>query len=138
MTFNPLSLILSILKNSPTPKAINANAISDIKSIPSTTLSGIKSKQYGPITMPITIYAVTFGNFKSLVILVIKKPKKSIKETDIITTEVEELPPSLSYKLFNNFSPFIDLTITKIKTANYFSYIYKLLFKKYNMFDILS
>ena len=71
--------------------------------MPSITLAGTKSKQYGPITIPAIIYAVTLGNFNSLVIRVKRKPNSNIRVTDIMTTDTYESAPTFSYNSFNNF-----------------------------------
>ena len=84
-------LRILILKNSPTLKAMNASAISEMKSVPAITVSGIRSRQQGPMMIPTVIYAVTFGNLKSCVSLVIANPQKSIIATDMITIDVFEI-----------------------------------------------
>ena len=48
--------------------------------------------------IPETIYAVTLGSLKTLVTRVIKKPKKSIKDTDITVIAVGSVIPSFSIK----------------------------------------
>ena len=80
----PLFFNTSNLKNSPVLKAINANAISAIKSIPDMMEDGIKLKQNGPINIPATIYAVTLGSFSLFVILVKANPMNNINPTEII------------------------------------------------------
>ena len=44
-TFAPLFFSTDNLKNSPTLKAMNASAISDMKSMPEITRAGIRSRQ---------------------------------------------------------------------------------------------
>ena len=77
------------LKNSPVLKAMKARAISERKSIPSMTVAGTRFKQNGPIRMPTTMYAVTFGSRSRFVNRVIEKPKNSIKAMEIITVATE-------------------------------------------------
>jgi hypothetical protein len=82
---SPFLLSEESLKNSPTLNAIKARAMSEIKSVPSMTVCGIRFKQKGPIIIPATIYAVTFGSLRSFVIRVKAKPAKSMIEIAIIT-----------------------------------------------------
>ena len=63
--FIPLFLNVENKKCSPTQKAMNANAISARKSVPLMTLLGMRSRKYGPISIPVIIYAVTLGSRKS-------------------------------------------------------------------------
>ena len=84
-TFMPFRFSVSSLKNSPVENAINASAISERKSIPSITLSGTRCRQNGPSRMPATMYAVTFGRCRRLVMRVMAKPANNITATEIIT-----------------------------------------------------
>ena len=84
------------LKNSPAENAINASAMSDTNAEPSITFCGTAFKQNGPIKMPATMYAVTFGNFKSLVRRVIKNPAIRIIPIDKITADTGEEACSVS------------------------------------------
>ena len=77
-------------KNSPVLKAMKARAISGRKPMPSTTRGGIRFRQKGPIRIPPTIYAVTFGRRSFLVTRVIRKPTASIRAMAIIVTATEE------------------------------------------------
>ena len=90
MTITPKPLFLSVesLKNSPTLNAMNASAISEIKSMPEMTDAGIRFRQYGPIRIPVRIYAVTSGRRSAFVILVMAKPRNSISATEMITPAV--------------------------------------------------
>ena len=45
-TFRPLFFSVSSVKNSPTPKAMNASAMSEMKSVPSMIDCGTRSRQY--------------------------------------------------------------------------------------------
>ena len=65
---------------------MNASATSGRNDVYSTTTSGTRFRQYGPMSIPVMIYAVTFGSLRSLVILVSAKPNSSIKATVIIPT----------------------------------------------------
>ena len=89
-TLSPFCLIVENLKNSPVEKAINARAISGRNSLPLTTSLGIRSRQKGPISIPVTIYAVTLGSLSFFVIRVIRNPRNSIIATEIMTTATEE------------------------------------------------
>ena len=97
-TFLPFFFKIPILKYSPVPKAIKDNAMSPIKLIPSIVLLGIKLKTKGPIRIPDRMYAVTLGSLMSFVIRVIRKPKKSIKDTDMTVIAVGSVIPILSIK----------------------------------------
>lgn len=66
-TFPALFFSFENLKNSPVLNAINARAISARNSVPVIIVCGIKFKQNGPIRIPVTIYAVTLGNFNFFV-----------------------------------------------------------------------
>ena len=92
----PLPLNEENLKNSPAENAINASAMSDTNAEPSITFCGTAFKQNGPIKMPATMYAVTFGNFKSLVRRVIKNPAIRIIPIDKITADTGEEACSFS------------------------------------------
>ena len=83
-TLPMLFLISFILKNSPAVKAINTKAISLIKSVRDMNSCGIRFITEGPIRIPVTIYAVAFGNLNNLVSLVIKKPQIKITPSAII------------------------------------------------------
>ena len=85
-TFPALFFSFENLKNSPVLNAINARAISARNSVPVIIVCGIKFKQNGPIRIPVTIYAVTLGNFNFFVIRVIKKPQSSIIAIAIMIT----------------------------------------------------
>ncbi len=54
-TFAPLPLRAFSLKNCPVLKAINASATSGRKAVYSTTISGTRFKQYGPMSIPVTM-----------------------------------------------------------------------------------
>ena len=54
-TFIPFFFKVLNLKNSPVLKAINARAISAIKSVPSIIFLSTRFRQYGPIIIPATI-----------------------------------------------------------------------------------
>ena len=97
-TFPPFFFSESNRKNSPVPNAMNESAISGRKSVPSTILCGIRSRQNGPISMPVSIYAVTFGSLSLDVTRVIRNPSRSMTETDMIVTAEG---PSPSYNLFS-------------------------------------
>ena len=86
--FIPFFLRVEKRKNSPVLNAMNARAISERKSILSMTVTGIRSMQYGPIRIPVSMYAVTFGRWKRFVILVIAKPRKSISAIEMITDAI--------------------------------------------------
>ena len=72
------------LKNSPVLNAINAKAISGRNAIPCITFWGIKLRQYGPMRIPVMMYAVTLGSFNFFVILVIKKARNNIKAIEMM------------------------------------------------------
>jgi hypothetical protein len=55
MTFGPFFFSEEKRKNWPVLNEMNAKAMSDRKSIPSITVSGIKSRQNGPISIPVII-----------------------------------------------------------------------------------
>lgn len=96
-TFIPFFFKTSKRKNSPVENAIKARAISGRNSMPVITEAGIRFKQKGPMRIPVKMYAVTFGRRSFFVIRVIKNPKKSIMETEIMTVATEEVfPPSKS------------------------------------------
>ena len=70
---------------------INASAISDRNAVPSIIFCGIRFNTYGPIKIPVTIYAVTFGKRNFLVILVIKNPKNNISAIDMIIIAISDV-----------------------------------------------
>ena len=83
-TLAMLFLISLILKNSPAVKAIKTKAMSLIKSVRDINSCGMRLITDGPIKIPVTIYAVAFGNLNNLVSLVIKKPQIKITPSAII------------------------------------------------------
>ena len=85
-TFAPLPLRAFNLKNWLVLNAINARATFGRKVVYSTTTPGTRLRQYGPMRIPVTMYAVTFGSLRSFVILVSAKPNSSIIATVIIPT----------------------------------------------------
>ena len=84
MFFAPLRFSTDRRKNSPVLNAINAKAMSARKLMPSITFSGMIFKPNGPMSMPATMYAVTLGNFNSLVMRVSKKPDNNITATEMM------------------------------------------------------
>ena len=74
----PCFLRISLLKYLPTPKAINASAISVMKSIPATTSSGIICRTQGPIRTPEIRYPLTLGKCSLFVTLVQRNPASKI------------------------------------------------------------
>lgn len=95
-TFIPFFFNAESLKYSPVEKAMNARAISERKSMPSITFEGIRSKQNGPISIPVMIYAVTLGSLSFLVMRVSKNPTSSIMDTEIIITAPGEVSDILA------------------------------------------
>ena len=95
ITLIPFFFSVSKRKNSPVPKAIKANAISERKSIPEITFSGTNPKQYGPKRIPVIIYAVTFGSRSFLVSLVTANPQNSMSATEIMSDAEEETLPNV-------------------------------------------
>ena len=83
------------LKNSPVLNAINAKAISERNSVPFTTVFGTASRQKGPKRIPVIIYAVTFGSFKSFVSRVMAKPQNSIRAMVIIAIAAGDCIPKV-------------------------------------------
>jgi hypothetical protein len=75
---------------------MKASAMSGKNSVPSIIGLGTRLRQNGPIKIPATIYAVTFGRRSRFVSLVIKKPERRIIEIEMMAAETEEseLPPS--------------------------------------------
>jgi len=74
----PLCFRAFHLKNFPVPKAINANAISVRKDIPSAISDETIPDTCGPITIPERIYPVTLGSLNSLVMREKQKAKSSM------------------------------------------------------------
>ena len=93
-TFPLFCLKTSSLKYSPDENAINARAISERKSIPSTTVCGTRFRQKLPRSTPASIYAVTFGRCRCFVILVAAKPVKNMRATEIMTEAMGDVPRS--------------------------------------------
>ena len=75
---------------------MKASAMSGKNSVLSIIGFGTRFRQNGPIKIPATMYAVTFGSLSRLVTRVIKKPDMRIIEIEIIAAETEasEVPPS--------------------------------------------
>ena len=95
----PLPLNDENLKYSPAENAIKAKAISEINAESSIIFCGTAFRQNGPIIIPAIIYAVTFGNFKRLVMRVVKKPLKRIIASARITADTGDEEFNFSYKL---------------------------------------
>lgn len=128
----PLPLNDEILKYSPAENAINASAMSDTNAEPSITFCGTAFRQNGPMIIPATIYAVTFGNFRSFVSRVIKNPLKRIIASARITAETGDVAFSFSY----NRSTAVYLLSASFKnnTVRIFLYAYGFRFNYYCQF----
>ena len=94
ITFPPFFFSLLKRKNCPTPNAIKASAMSERKAMPSITCAGINFKQYGPITIPVMIYAVTLGSLNKRVMRVAANPHSSIIATEMMITGTLVAPPN--------------------------------------------
>lgn len=86
ITRQPVFLSRSSLKNLPTPKAMNASAMSLTKLIPEMISGDTAPNRSGPRRIPANIYPVTLGRCNSLVILVNRKPLARITASEIKTT----------------------------------------------------
>ena len=120
----PVALSTSSLKNFPTPKAMNARAMSLTKLILSISVCGTAPRSDGPMRIPAIIYPVTFGNLQSLVSRVTKKPASSItdSETSIIVTLL------MDEYIFSNIVFLLDSGLILCYYYTYENYKCKLLF----------
>jgi len=77
--------------------------------------------------IPVRIYPVTFGSFILLVILVERKPRKSIKATEIITVATGDNPEIYSAKFSPPILNFTVILLGYYSTLTFYFQAFKIL-----------